>query len=190
MLIQTSFLLFLGSNWTCKFTFYSIFKNNNYLLAKWLHINNKQWTVTHVWLLKVTKPSNNFDNCILITDIVVLDHCYFPVFLQSQQQNGRLQPWVTRSWWINMENNPRMREQREIYVDGSYMMVTLKENSLNCERKNRRFTPYKESKPRQNCQTRQNYNRTCLYQEGNKYRVAQYDEKRYDYFTTLCFLAT
>ena len=98
------------------------------------------------------------------------------MFLQSGRRNGKLQPWVTRSWWINIRDNPKMREQIEVYVDGSQMKVIRKEDKIKCERKTRRLTHAYKQPLREDCITRKEiFNRTCLVREiGNKYRIGQY----------------
>ncbi|CAC5389344.1 unnamed protein product [Mytilus coruscus] len=112
-----------------------------------------------------------------IIGCVKLDVCLFPEFLQSGRIDSELQPWITRSWWINIRDNPRMKEQHEIYVNGSDMRVVYKKDEINCVRKNRRFTPFSKSDQKEECSmTKKHHERKCLSPENNKFRIAQFDD--------------
>ncbi|XP_071127842.1 uncharacterized protein [Mytilus edulis] len=112
-----------------------------------------------------------------IIGCVKLDVCHFPKFLQSERTEGELRPWITRSWWINIRDNPRMKEQHEIYVNGSDMRVVYKKDEINCVRKSRRFTPFSKSEQKEECSmTKKHHERKCISPENNKFRIAQFDD--------------
>ena len=71
-----------------------------------------------------------------------------------------------------------MREQREVYVQGSHMWVIHNEDKIKCERKTRRLTHFLKQSQQNECVTRrQIYNRTCIVRElHNKYRIAQFTD--------------
>ncbi|CAG2254431.1 unnamed protein product [Mytilus edulis] len=70
-----------------------------------------------------------------------------------------------------------MKEQHEIYVNGSDMRVVYKKDEINCVRKSRRFTPFSKSEQKEECSmTKKHHERKCISPENNKFRIAQFDD--------------
>ncbi|XP_021361309.1 uncharacterized protein LOC110455475 [Mizuhopecten yessoensis] len=118
----------------------------------------------------------------------IAGECIYPDYLQSGVVKGELQPWKTRTWWINVRDKPRWKEREEIYVDGSNMWYQRETDYIPCEKKTRRVS--QEAPSFGKCVTRTLlYNRTCLIQEGyNKYRIVQYTPGRSPVYICMMYI--
>ncbi|KAL8594562.1 hypothetical protein ACOMHN_002117 [Nucella lapillus] len=105
--------------------------------------------------------------------------CEFPDFLQSPEENGELQAWNTRRWWLHLRQKPKWAEKQEVYVKGSHMW-RHREQSLNCKKGHkRRSYPFSFGGLSKCSEKYLVYNRTCISVQGHaRYRVLQYNNDR------------
>lgn len=147
---------------------------------KFLFCQYKLLDFTEYIKTKDIAAPTSWSKCIIVFGFSGLNAtCIFPKFLQSGIKDGELQPWKTRTWWINLRNEPRWKERVEVYVQSSNMWYQKEVENIQCEKKSRRVTNDKPSYGK--CITRSLlYNTTCLIQDGNdKFRVLQSAPGRY-----------
>ena len=110
--------------------------------------------------------------------------CIFPEYLQSPiDEHGEPMAWQTKMWWLNLRNDPKLREKQDVYVQRSQIWSQKQNNRRSCERPSRRVHHRATSSTASfgNCSERYLlYNRTCLQEESfGRFRVIQYGPGRY-----------
>ena len=108
--------------------------------------------------------------------------CIFPEYLQSPiDEYGEPMAWQTKMWWLNLRNDPKLREKQDVYVQRSQIWSQKQNNRRSCDRPSRRVHHRATASSFGNCSERYLlYNRTCLQEESfGRFRVIQYGPGRY-----------
>ena len=114
--------------------------------------------------------------------------CIFPEYLQSPlDEFGEPMAWQTKMWWLNLRNDPKLREKQDVYVQRSQIWSQRQNNRRTCDRMSRRVAHRATASSFGNCSERYLlYNRTCLIEESfGRFRVIQYGPGRYE---LTCFI--